>query len=67
MGKKAAKQIKVSASEISNLFEYLTSAPSIFIFGRRPKGSEPQPNFKLRSRLKLVRAENKKIKVIPSF
>ena len=28
-----------------NLFEHLTSAPSIFIFGRRPKGSEAQPNF----------------------
>ena len=32
-----------------NLFEHLTSAPSLFISGRRPKGSEPQPIFKLRA------------------
>ena len=43
-------------SILLNLFEHLTSAPSIFISGRRPKGSEPQTNFKL-SRLKIVQAE----------
>ena len=46
-----------------NLFEHLTSAPSIFIFGRRPKGSEAQPNFKLRSRLKLVQLTHERARI----
>lgn len=47
-----------------NLFKHLTSAPSIFIFGRRPKGSEAQPIFY--SKETIGREKNQINLIIPS-